>query len=136
MEPRSQFREVANGFVVVLAAAFSVVLMFGAITPARAAGTCGSCSFPEEKAHSAAVLEAQIRSADHDHLRRLLFVGEVCAANGFDCGNLTEQEAGRLVEHHFEATRAWWDTIQKVALGFVAFAGLGLGLANRYKPRG
>lgn len=96
---------------------------------------CASCEFPEEKAESARVLEEQIRSADHDHLRRLLFVGEVCAANGFDCGNLTEQEAGRLVEHHFEATRVRWDTLQKVALGFVAFAGLGLGLANRYRPR-
>jgi hypothetical protein len=115
----------------------SVVVLFSATVQSSALGNsgCGSCDFPEEKAESARMLEEQIGSADHDHLRRLLFVAEVCAANGFDCGNLTEEEAGRLVEYHFEATRARWDAIQKVALGFVAFAGLGLGLANRYRPR-
>ena len=99
------------------------------------AGGCGACSFPQEKAQSAALLEQQIQQSDRDHLRRLLLVSELCATNGFDCGNLSEAEAGRLVEYHFESTRSWWDAVQKVVLGIVALAGLTLGLANRYRPR-
>ena len=103
---------------------------------AQATSGCGACSFPEEKAASALRLEEQIQDADHQFLRRLLLIGEICSANGLDCGELTEEEAGRLAEFHFASSRAWWDGVQKAALGFVAFAGLALGIANRYAPRG
>jgi len=112
----------------------SIILILTA-TQAIAWGTCGNCGFTYEKAESANRLEQAIENSDHDHLRRLLFVKELCAYNGFICETLSEEEAGRIVQYHLDFSQSWWDAIQKIALGMVAFAGLGLGLANRYKPR-
>jgi hypothetical protein len=47
---------------------------------------------------------------------------------------LVEEEQARRADTQINR-RARWDTIQKVALAIIAFAGLGLGLANRYRPR-
>ncbi|MEM1008740.1 MAG: hypothetical protein AAGJ35_07005, partial [Myxococcota bacterium] len=108
-------------------ATITLLGVFACTGPSFSQSSCGSCNFPENKLQSAAALEQEIIKADHNHLRRLLFVGEVCAERGLTCGNLSEDEAGRLVQYHFDTSSAQWDAFHKIALGIVAFAGLGLG---------
>ena len=43
--------------------------------------------------------------------------------------------AMKYQEYDVNAEKEWWDSTQKLILGFIALAGLGLGLANRYRPR-
>lgn len=86
--------------------------------------------------------EEQIREYDIKKSRRLQFVGELCAANGFDCGKLSESQASRLLDHHvqtIDVARArdqeWWRWCIDIALALIAFAGLFLGVVNYWAQR-
>ncbi|KIC51379.1 hypothetical protein RA29_06060 [Tateyamaria sp. ANG-S1] len=59
-------------------------------------------------------------------------LGEVCTA--YDCGSLNEEEAKRVIADSFDRSNATWDRWQKIGLALVAFAGLGLGILNRWRP--
>jgi hypothetical protein len=45
------------------------------------------------------------------------------------------EAAMKYQEFDSRASKDWWNSIQKIFIGFVAFAGLILGLLNRYRPR-
>lgn len=105
------------------------------VTNPVAQTTCGYRGFLKERAQSAALLEKQVYHTGHDHLRGFLFVGDAWATNCFDRDNLTEAEAGRLVEYHFDFTQSWWRALQKTTLRIVALAELGVSFKSRHRSK-
>lgn len=97
---------------------------------------------PQSEADS--ILNEVLSVYTNEELRMLQAMpGEACRTQGVDFCEIMPDEFFRFLVEEEQARRAdsqisrraMWDTIQKVALAIVAFAGLGLGLANRYLPR-
>lgn len=65
---------------------FFLILM---LCPAPAFACCG-IEIPDYLEAHAEVFLGEVGGADEKRLRRLMFTGELCAENGFWCGELTE----------------------------------------------
>ncbi|WP_299707078.1 hypothetical protein [uncultured Tateyamaria sp.] len=61
----------------------------------------GCLCVPEDLEKDARALQEQFAAIDLKRVRRLQFVEQICSENGLDCGQLTEGQASRILDHHF-----------------------------------
>lgn len=98
-------------------------------------GDGGCCGVPPALEADAARFEAEITVTPEERVRRLMFVGELCAPNGFACGELTEAQAKELATWRLAAGERAWDLWIKIGLGLLALYGAALSTKTTFWPR-